>query len=282
MQLAGRLGQQGTRLDDLGACGDHRQHHSHVAGGRGPQDGPELGLEKAGHGQADPDRTPAEKWVGFAWQIQVGGRLIATYVQRTDDHRPRCHGFYDLPVGFILLVLSRRLSTVLEQEFGAQEAHAFGPCGQRFRDACRGRQVGEYFHTPAIGGTRRLVAVCRGISGRALTMGRFRLLAACTIAGGCGGIRLDDDSAGRAVHGQRGPVDDVCQRLCAKAGHSRYAETARQDRRVSQRATCCRANRGNPPAVQPHRLRRSEFACHDHGVLRQIRCLPVRPHSGCG
>src|SRR5215208_4584150 len=90
----------------------------------GAQKGTQLGLEKRRLIQADANCAPAEEWIHLIRERQVGGRLIPTNIERTDNDRATGHHLKYLAIDAILLFLTGRLRIFEIQEFGTEQADA--------------------------------------------------------------------------------------------------------------------------------------------------------------
>src|SRR5579862_544958 len=130
----------------LGQGGDHGDHHLDVAARGGPEDGPDLGLEHVGLLEAEPDGPGAQEGVGLALEGAVVRHLVRAQVEGADDDAPVAQEAHGPRVRF-LVVLLRGVEVVPQvEEFGAVEADALGPVGERRRDLLRRLDVGEDLH----------------------------------------------------------------------------------------------------------------------------------------
>ena len=123
-QLLLALFEDGLGVLQLAQTGDHGEHDAHVAVGRGPEQGPELGLEEVPAGQADADGAVTEGGVVLVVQLHIVHGLVGADVAGADDDLLRGKALKDLLVRLELVVLGGKVLAVEVDEFGAEQADA--------------------------------------------------------------------------------------------------------------------------------------------------------------
>ncbi len=264
-KLTGRAGHERLGAQDFVDRADHGEHDLDIAAHAGTHERAQLRLEKLGHGQRDTNRPPAPERVRLLWERQVGRRLVAADVQRANDDRPVAHNLRHVLVDGELLFLAGRRQPFLEEEFGAQEADAFGARFERQRCIGGGAQVGDHFDAHPIVRAREALRCGPGCAAR---FGRNGLCLG--VDKGCVAIRLDDDGAAAAIQRQRDAITDGGGQLRPDADDGGDAHAAREDGRVRRRPAARRAEADDAPAVERGRLRRQQIVGDDDGVGRQF------------
>ncbi|MFM1943613.1 MAG: hypothetical protein RI897_2595 [Verrucomicrobiota bacterium] len=142
--------EEGIGLHEFVEAGDHGIHHFDVPGCAGAADGAQLAAEDFGFLEAIADGTPAEEGVHFLGDLEVGKEFVTAQVERSDDDLLGVGGFGDGAVDFVLFFLGGEGFAVEIEEFGAEEADAFGAAG------ADGVEVGGAFE---VGGEGDVLAV---------------------------------------------------------------------------------------------------------------------------
>ncbi len=147
------------RLPYLAEAGDQREHHGELAMGTGAQDGAELLLEHARPAERNADAAPAEEGIRLRLGQRLDRQLVATGIQRADDHGMRRESFREAGVGFRLFLLARHFLAVEQQELGAVEADAFRAAVADEREFVEELDVGGKRDRPPVGGGRGGIAL---------------------------------------------------------------------------------------------------------------------------
>ena len=154
----------------------HREHHLQWVLGRGPQHGPQLGLQEFRLFEGEPDAPDAEERVRLGRLRQVRERLVRADVERAEDQRSPFQSLGDAPVRRVLLVLAWHRVPLQEQELGAEEADALGAVLDRGLDVDGRADVCDDLDPAPVVGHRRLGGGSTGASGCLLALGRASLV----------------------------------------------------------------------------------------------------------
>src|SRR5215203_313274 len=124
VQLSRGFLEEAAGLSDFVDTHHKRQHDAHVSMHRGAQQRTKLRLEQLRLIQTHPDRAPPEKRVCLR-RKSAYGKLVATYIERTDHDRLIAESLDNPLVRAILLVLIRHSRSAYDEEFRAHEPDAF-------------------------------------------------------------------------------------------------------------------------------------------------------------
>ena len=150
--------------------GDHRGHDPQVRVGCGVGGGErlELAFEHVHVGAQGTQATQAEGRVRLVFRSQERQRLVGAGVEHADHDLLARELAEQLGVGLGLLFDARRLGVADEQEFGTEQANAFGAVFQRLRGVGRLADVGEQRNQVAVLGGARLATQFLGCGGTGL------------------------------------------------------------------------------------------------------------------
>ena len=125
----------------------HRHQEFDLAVLRGTKDGAQLRLEGFGLRQRQADRTQAKRRIAAFTRLALLRRqdLVVAQIEGADGYRPAFHALDHLAVDFKLFIFAGHLALLEEDEFGTQEADAFGAVFQRQGNFVRAFDVGQKF-----------------------------------------------------------------------------------------------------------------------------------------
>jgi hypothetical protein len=139
-------------LQQLAHPGDEGEHHPHLTVGRGPQDGPQLGLEQPALPEAVANGPKPQGRVDLRGQLQGAGELVPADVQGADANRPPLHALGHGPeVGQQLLLRGQGLLAHVE-ELSAVQADALGAVGEHAAHLLGQLDVGAHVQAAAVNG----------------------------------------------------------------------------------------------------------------------------------
>ena len=133
-------------LVDFVGVGEHRDQQLDRPPLGGAQDGAQLGLEHARLGQRQADGAAPERRVGldaFGGHAIRMNILVVAEIEGANGHRASTHALDHFLVGLVLLALVRHVAAVEEEEFGTEQADAFGTGCERSRHITRQFDIGE-------------------------------------------------------------------------------------------------------------------------------------------
>ncbi|MNX93972.1 hypothetical protein D3C86_1261870 [compost metagenome] len=147
-----------TGLAPLVDAAHHREHDPQRPVVGSPQQGAQLRFHDLRALQGQANAAYAEEGVFFLRNRPVRQRFVATDIEGTHHQRPPGQTVEDAAVLDFLGRLVGRLRVGHENQFGAQQANAFGALLHRAGHAGAFTNVGEHFDGVAIGGQRGLMA----------------------------------------------------------------------------------------------------------------------------
>ena len=111
----------------LSEAGDHGEHDAHLAMRRSTQNGPQLLLEHSRAAQGNADAAPAQEGVFLFLLLHLEGQLVATGIQRAENHLLRGAFLHQAAVVLVLGFLIGEAIAPQQEELGTVQAHALCP-----------------------------------------------------------------------------------------------------------------------------------------------------------
>ena len=148
--------------------------------------------------QRQANAAHTQKGVFLFGDRPIGQRLVAAHIQGAHHQRATIEAVEYATVFGLLSGLVRRLGVGHENQFGAQQANAFGALLHGTGHPGAFANVGEHFHGVSVAGQRRFMALGRS--------GLQALLAAVALHGGPlqgGGVGVHMQAAALAIEQQR-------------------------------------------------------------------------------
>ncbi len=110
----------------FGDAGNHREHDTHWAVHRSPQDRPQLSSEQVDLLERKTYRAQAHGRVDFVGKVELRDELITADIECSDRHGIRLHLFNCGAIDSELIVFAGWGFPGHEEEFGAEQADSLG------------------------------------------------------------------------------------------------------------------------------------------------------------
>ena len=256
-QLRLALVEQRVGLDEFVEARDHRIHQLHVALDAGAQNGPKLRAENILLLKTEANGAVAEEGIHLRRHIEMSHELVATEIERANDHRCGPQRRRHHAIRLELLLLRRELVAVQEKIFRAEQTHAFRAAAAHLLHVVRALDVR---------GERELHAVERD---RGLVRGVAQLLVEADVL--AHELAVLEERLIRGID-DNPPVVAIEQNVLAvaqfgaglpHADHRRDAQRARHDRGVRGLAPDIGGEAEHVFLVEHRGARRRQIVRHD-------------------
>ena len=147
-----RFLQEDPHASDFFDARDHRDEDAQVASRRRGEQSAQLCRKHLGPREAEPHAPKAEDRVRLVGADQVTGPLLSAEIVRSDDDRARREPLDDLAVGGRLLLLGRKLDSLLRQiqKLRPEQADTVGAVFENVADLARELDVRAHGHFGAV------------------------------------------------------------------------------------------------------------------------------------